>query len=405
MSIGLAPLFIGTFPVFLLPVSKEFGWGLSTFPQALLTTGLSSAIVGPFAGRLIDRYGVRPLMLAGIGAWGLCLLTLSFMPGNSVMIYVIPALIGAAGAFSGPISFAKVVSGWFDRNRGIVLGLVISAAPAAATAVAVIGARELILTVGWRATYRVFAAVILAVGWPTALLLMREAPVIGARASLDPAAGAPPSTGLRTSEALRTLDFWRVIGATCLICGAINGVSSHFIAWSIERGFSASLAAGAVSMFSLIGPAGPILAGLVLDRAQGPRGMLLFYALPLAGLSVVTFAGPAFQIPGMVLLGLGFSAASGVLPYLSTRYFGLRSASEIFGVALGLVTLSMGAGPVLNGFAHDMTGSYRQSIAAAFVSLFLALLISTTLRGYRYGGRPGTDAPAAGNPSTGFQRN
>ena len=397
MSIGLAPLFIGTFPVFLVPVSKEFGWGLSIFPRALLTAALTSALVGPVAGRLIDRYGVRPFMLAGIGAWGVSILALSFMPGNGLMIYLTPALIGIVSAFSGPISFAKVVSGWFDRNRGIVLGLVVSAAPAAATAGAVIAARELILTVGWRGAYRALAGIILVVGWPTALLYMREAPAIVRAASGGPADTAALVTGMRTAQALRTLDFWLLIGATCLTCGAINGVIGHFMAWSNERGLSASLAAAAVSMFSLIGPAGPILAGTVVDRMRGPRALFLFYALPLIGLTVVTFAGPMFQIPGMVLLGLGFSAVSGLLPYLSTRYFGLRCASEIFGIVIGVVTLAMGAGPVFIGFGRDLTNGYRQPIAVAFISLILALFISTTFRRYRYGGHsdPGIvlDAP------------
>src|SRR6202044_1341919 len=101
---------------------------------------------------------------------------------------------------------------------------------------------------------------------------------------------------------------------------------------------------------------------------------------------VVTFAGPMFQIPGMVLLGLGFSAVSGLLPYLSTRYFGLRCASEIFGIVIGVVTLAMGAGPVFIGFGRDLTNGYRQPIAVAFISLILALFISTTFRRYRYGG-------------------
>src|SRR5579883_1006206 len=155
MGLGLATLFVGTFPVFLVPVSRQFGWGLAVFPRAIMSAAIATALFGPLAGRLIDRYGVLPFMLAGLATWGACREAYSIVPGNALMIYVLTALIGVSGSLCGAVPLAQVVSGWFDKNRGLVLGLVLSAAPAATTAVAVLGARELILDFGWRAAYRV----------------------------------------------------------------------------------------------------------------------------------------------------------------------------------------------------------------------------------------------------------
>lgn len=387
MGLGLATLFVGTFPVFLVPVSRQFGWGLAVFPRAIMSAAIATALFGPLAGRLIDRYGVLPFMLAGLATWGACLGAYSIVPGNALMIYVLPALIGVSGSLCGPVPLAKVVSGWFDKNRGLVLGLVLSAAPAATTAVAVLGARELILDFGWRAAYRVLGSVVLLVGLPVALLFMREAPTVGKERESQPGtvnrrAASPP--GLSTPEALRSLDFWLVVCATALACAAINGLIGHMIAWCNERGISGSLAAVAVSVFSLTGPAGPILAGWLADRLRGPRLLFLFYALPLVGVCMLALAPAYLFIPGAILMGLGFSSTTGLLPYLLTRYFGLRSASELFGIGIGLTTLGMGTGPVLIGWSHDRTGSYHQSLVMIFGVLAVALLVAAMLRPYRF---------------------
>jgi hypothetical protein len=57
-------------------------------------------------------------------------------------------------------------------------------------------------------------------------------------------------------------------------------------------------------------------------------------------------------------MGIGFSATSGLLPYLATRYFGVAHAAAIFGISLGLSTLMMGGGPVIIGFMVGMTGGH-----------------------------------------------
>lgn len=386
MGLGLATLFVGTFPVFLVPVSRQFGWGLAVFPRAIMSAAIATALFGPLAGRLIDRYGVLPFMLAGLATWGACLWAYSIVPGNALMIYVLPALIGVSGSLCGPVPLAKVVSGWFDKNRGLVLGLVLSAAPAATTAVAVLGARELILDFGWRAAYRVMGSVVLLVGLPVALLFMRESPAGRTERASQSGAGNRRAAlpGLSTPQALRSIDFWLVVCATALACGAINGLIGHMVAWCNERVISGSLAAAAVSVFSLTGPAGPILAGWLADRVRGPRLLFLFYALPLVGVCMLALAPAYLFIPGAILMGLGFSSTTGLLPYLLTRYFGLRSASELFGIGIGLTTLGMGTGPVLIGWSHDRTGSYHQSLVMIFGVLAVALLVAAMLRPYRF---------------------
>lgn len=384
MAIGLAPLFIGSFPVFLKPVSQEFGWGFSVFPQALMVSGLSGAIAGPFIGRLIDRYGVRTFMLPGLALWSASLFAFSFLPNSRIALYLLPTFMGVVAASAGPISFARVVSGWFDQNRGLVLGLVLSAAPAVATAIAVNASQMVIDHHGWRAAYQALGIAAAVLSLPLAYFFMREK-------STAPRVNREPVVlpGLTAGEALRTRELWLLLISGALVCAAMLGITSHFVAWSAERGVSATAATLAVSCFSLAGPVGPVVAGFVADRFQTPKIIPIFYLFPCAGLAMVMFGGEAWAVPGMILMGFGFSAVTGLLPYLVTRYFGLKASAEIFGISLGIFTLAMGGSPVVIGFARDLSGDYRSATIAALVASVAAVFVALPFPTYRFkAGKP-----------------
>ena len=87
-------------------------------------------------------------------------------------------------------------------------------------------------------------------------------------------------------------------------------------------------------------------------------------------------------VVGFALLGAGFAAVAGLLPFFTSRYFGLANASTIFGVAVGLTTLSLGVGPVVLGLLRDTWGSYASGIPVVVGALLLAVLLTATLPRY-----------------------
>ena len=94
MGLSFAPVFMGTFPLFLEPVSRQFHWSAATFPQAMLISGLTGALSGPLVGRLIDTMGVRKVLLPGLLAWAAILAAMSLLNGSIILLYVISALMG-----------------------------------------------------------------------------------------------------------------------------------------------------------------------------------------------------------------------------------------------------------------------------------------------------------------------
>lgn len=383
MSLGLAPLFIGTLPVFLPHVTAAMGWGAAIYPQAALTAGLAGAVLGPVTGRLLDQFGVRTVMMFGLLFWAASLFAMSWLNSSHALLLAYAAFMGVSASACGPIALAKVVAGWFDRNRGLALAIVLSAAPAIMTAVFVLVAEKLVGVVGWRNTYRVFGALVVCVAIPVAWLMIWEAP-----AASVTNAGAPVS-GMNAAEALRSRAFWTLMALTALICGAINALVVHFLGWSAERSVEERLATIALSAFSLVGPLGPLLSGLIADRARGPRALVPFYALPFLGVLLLVLGGPSASLPAMIVMGLGFSTSTAMLPYLLTRYFGVRYASQVFGIGLGIVTLAMGSGPVLLGMVRDSRHSLLPAVPTLLALLAGAVLVALTLPMYKYGGRGG----------------
>jgi predicted MFS family arabinose efflux permease len=380
MGFGLAPLFIGTFPIFFQPVTSGFVWPASLFPQALLISGAAGALAGPFVGRLIDSRGTRPVLLPGLVVWAAMLASMGFVEHSPVKLYVFSTIMGVAAACCGPVALVKIVSGWFDRGRGVALGLVLSAAPAAGTAAAVLVSNSLIGQFGWERAYLLLAASVIAIPLPFSLLFLRERRDAVSAGSSD---GMPPmAEGHTLGQAVRTHSFWITLLSVGLVCGAVNGVVGHLLPWSHQIGIDAAAVTAGLSIFSLAGPFGSLGAGWVADHVRRPNFLAVFFLVPLAGVALLFYV-PSAVVPALILMGIGFSAASGLLPYLATRYFGVAYAAEIFGVSVGCSTLMMGSGPVVVGLIVDRTGgNYLPLMLPVVFVVALGFVLSLFLPGY-----------------------
>jgi MFS family permease len=373
MALGF-PLFIGTFPVFIGPVSQAFGWGAKVYPQSLLTVAITTAIAAPLIGQLIDRIGARTVVIVGLVAWAAEIFVLSLLSGSEAQLLSLSIVMGITAAAAGPVAYSRIVATWFDRHLALALALVLSAAPSLGAALLVSSAARLIPAFGWRAAYRLLAALVLVLAVPAALAWIRES----RRFATEGEEERPADEGASLGAAARSRDFWVIILVTCLICGVIQGIVVHFVAIASERGVEATRAALALSAFSLAAPIGPALAGALADRA-GPRVLAIFYAAPV--ISLILFLDANTPIAAMIGLGLGFSAAMGMLPYLLTRFFGLRHSSQLVGVGLGAASISISAGSVLVGAMRDRLGSFAPMLPMLLLVLGGAFFLSLALRG------------------------
>ncbi len=266
---------------------------------------------------------------------------------------------------------------------GLALGVVLSGVPAIATALAVPVSQLMIDHHGWRHAVQLLAIVAASISIPASLLLVREA--APATDADRPIAAGEGFTG---SQAYRSRTFFLVVGASSLAVGASSGISAHFLAWMGERGVSKDTATLGLSLYSLVGPLGPLIGGILVDRIQSPKLICTFFAAPAVGIGLLSYAGTQGIVPGMMLLGLAFCSINGLAPYLVSRYFGMKSISEILGVTFAALTIGMGLGPVLVGAWHDHSGGYSQPVAIAGIVVVLALIGAVSFPSYRFGAPP-----------------
>src|SRR5713101_5800260 len=155
-GVGLAmhfgPIIVPTFGVFLKPLSQEFGWNRAQISLAFSLATLGITVAVPFIGRLVVRFGARLVILPAVLFFGLSVLSLSFLSAHLWHFYAIYLFMGVVGSGTTPVPYAKVISRWFDRKRGLALGLAVAVSALGGTFMPSL-AQAFIAAVGWRQAY------------------------------------------------------------------------------------------------------------------------------------------------------------------------------------------------------------------------------------------------------------
>ena len=373
--VGFGSLVIFSFGVFLKPVSAGFGWSRTQASLGFTLTALTVAAASPFLGRLADRIGPRRVILPCVSVYAAALAGLAFVHSLAAY-YALYVALGLVGNGTAHLCYARVVSSWFDRRRGAALATVMAGAAAGAILIPPL-ATALIAHYGWRSTYLLLAAAAASLGLIPAVLFVHDAPQSrqGSGASARP---HPP--GLTGPAAARSSLFWLLLAGFFLFSLSVNGCVAHLIPMLTDRSIPAGPAALAASLLGVFTLLGRLLTGALLDRLPAPPLTAAFFTLAAAGVAILSSAhtsNSAFL--GASLTGLGMGAEASVLPYLISRYFGLRSFTEIYGYAFTSYAIAGALGPLLMGWGYDQWHSYliptRVLAAAMFAgALILALL-------------------------------
>jgi len=389
VGLGGPPILVFSFPVFLPHFLKEFHTGRAAIALAFSLHNVVSALASPLVGRLIDRFGVRKIVLPGTLLFAVWLLANQFVTVSVFGIYLFNAIGGLLGIGCGPIPYSTAISNWFDRRRGSALAAMMVGTGAAAMVMPSIMQR-LIAALNWRAAYSLYGAAMLALTLPVVAILLKDRP---AELGLlpDGAAGSPATSnrdlrsGLTLQEACRTTTFWWLIGAVVLLGASVHACVIHMPAMLSDAGATARMAALASSFAGAGLLMGRVGTGFFLDRYSGPRIAVCFSAGAALGIIVLltVHAGP-LPFFGAFLAGLGMGADADLVAYLSSRYFGLRCFAQISGFIFGSFVLAGAAGAYLMGLGFDRTGSYTAPLLCFLLAVLCAAALFSRLGPYRF---------------------
>ncbi|MCQ4162843.1 MFS transporter [Roseomonas sp. GC11] len=366
--------------VFLKPVSQELGLGRGSMAAAIGLSNLMAALATPFFGRLIDLYGVRRPLLASILLFALATAGMGLMAGSAVVVMLFYAAAGLCSTGQNPTAYSKVVTRWFDRQRGLALGITL-AGVGLGTALVPMAAEALIRAFGWRIGYAGLGLGILLLAFLPVLLLVHE-PRPGEGAER---AGPGTAQGASFAEAARQWRYWAMVAAFGLAAFAINGTLVHVVPLLTDRGIPPAQAVTAMTGAGLALIAGRLFAGWLMDRLFAPYIGVFFLLCPLVGLLLLSgeVAYP-WPLVATVLLGLGIGAEIDLMSFLIGRYFGTRAFGTLHGTMFMFVVLGNAAGASVLGWAFQALGSYTAAFVAMEILLGVAAGLLLVLGPYAY---------------------
>jgi sugar phosphate permease len=368
-SVCFASLAIYTFAVFLKPLSEEFSWSREALSSAYAAMAITSALAAAPIGILGDRLGARTVVVTALAIGGVLFASLSLLTPQLWHLYLVFGAFGVVATGASPVGYARAVTSWFTRHRGLALAFAISGGSIGGMVHPTV-TQALIDAVGWRMAYLMLGTLIVAAGVPLAFRFIRERPASAPRSKSG-------SGGVAARDALASRMFW--ILAAVVFCSSLAQSSTlvHLSALLTDRGLSASQSAAVLSVMGLASVCGRLATGWLVDRFFAAR--VSFALLIVASVGAFILSGAESLAVGALaafLIGFGTGGETDVAPYLMSRYFGLRSFSTLYGLAWTAHASAAAIGPVVMGRAFDATASYetvlvRLSIIAGSVAVLM----------------------------------
>ena len=394
LIVGAGPINVFCFGVFLKPVTADLGIGRGLLSSALTLHSTVAALMCPVFGWMIDRWGVRRVAIPALVLYALGIAAYTLIRADPFAItYLIFAIAGATGTVGGPIPYSTVISQWFDRQRGLALGIGMAGVGLGVALMPQLAA-WLIAEFGWRLAYVGLAIAVVIFAFVPVALFVREPPDFAARPARGQSRGAALNLpGAAVGEALRSSLFWGLGIAFFLDVIAINGTLTHIVALLTDRGIGREVAVTALSGTGIALLAGRILSGWFLDRFWGPYVAIGFFVTPMIGLALLmSHAAGAAPFLGAICLGIGIGAEIDLMAFFASRYFGLRNYAKIYGTMFGMFGLGVGFGPALSGYSFDRFHSYTPIFVVYEIMLLVTCVIFLRLGPYPY--PAGGHAPA-----------
>jgi MFS family permease len=346
------------------PFARDFGWN-----AAQTATGRafqqSDAFLGPVNGWLVDRFGARRVMTAGVILYGLSFALFSQID-SLVAFYGACLTMAVANGLIGLLVVSSSVNQWFRRKRSRALSIAVAGfCVAGAFGIpAIVWAQA---EFGWRTAALATGTVILILGLPVALL-MRDAPErYGLQVDGRPvdhhgqARHVDHGFDFTFRQAVRTRTFWFIAAGWTLVLTAHTPFMIHYFPY-LEGLLDRETAALLMSSLNAFNFVGRMTGGLIADRYE--KRTVLGVMLAGSAASVVLLVLASSLLPLLIagaLYGFTWGGRTVAMNSLQGEYFGRKSYGKIVGFTAALASVPSMSSPILVGIGFDLLGDYRFS--------------------------------------------
>ena len=358
------------FSVFITPISEDLGISRTSVSSAYAGATLVAAFGLPYVGRLVDRFGVRRVVLVVATLFGAAAIAFGRV-GDMVTLALGFAALRFLGQGSLMLTGANLVAQWFSKKRGFALSLM-ALGFSASIAIHPPLAQWLIDQAGWREAWLWLGLITWLLLLPLILVLVQNKPEdLGLvpdgsdadhRTGGNPAA-RPADAGLTVKQALRTPAFWIIALSFATFSMLVTGLFFHQVAIYSNRGISPQVASWLFSISALTMVLAMPVFGRLLDRLPTKpmfAGALL--TMTAAMLVLVLVRNVPTAIAYAIVFGINNAAMHTHISYLWPHYFGRRFLGSIQGTAATIAVVGASLGPIPLGAAYDLFGSYQGAL-------------------------------------------
>jgi MFS family permease len=375
--------------VFVPALVDEYGWSRTVIASGTSIGGVAVALVGPFVGRLIDRYGTRIVVPVGSLLVGIGCLTLARVE-SAVLFVIVYASVRMSGQALVQFPNLVMAAKWFEHRRGMATAALVGIG-ATGLIVAPVAVQAIISHSGIAAAWVALGVLALTLGIvPSLVLVVRRPEDIGLRpdgaerdhrSEAGPAAVAEPADAADWTlrEALETRVFWLIAASTAIFSLSSTGVGFHQLSYYQELGISPGTTAAVVSSFAFGVTAGGMFWGWLADRVPLQRLLAVQYGVGTAlFLALFTVTGPLQAFPISFGFGVLVGGSLALPTLLLAAYYGRSFLGAISGVLQMARGFSLGSGPLVAAVFYDVTGSYGPAFGT-FAVLCLAAVVMIAL--------------------------
>jgi len=382
LSINVAGLF---FP----SLAESLGAGKGTVSMYFTFMWLAATISLPLWSQLFEKVSTRVCMSAASALIGISLMGLSFIT-QLWHLYFWAFIIGLGFPLLLFVATPTLIMRWFSKRTGLIIGICMSFLGIGAFVYNALGG-ILINSLGWQATYRIFAAVVLLSALPFTVFVVRGRPesegLLPCWCDSSQLAAVTPCAGISMGASTRTFGFWALIVFTLL---TNFGMYAYLMTPSYISGLAVAgelpLLASLVAAFYCLGQVvAKLLFGLVIDKHPISTGLVALILGILGIIGYLVFVeSPVLLISSGVLLGFFGAVTNVVLPSITARLFGVWDFSRIYSLVSMAASIAGVLQPLTLGLIYDNFGS----TAMYLVVISLIVLSSVFLiKGIRSGDR------------------
>lgn len=375
------------FGVFFNSLEAEFALTRGATSSIFSTYMLLCCVFAVLGGWALDRYGPRKVCILMGSFTGLSLL-LTSQTSSLWQLYITYGLLLSLGTGAVYPVVNSTTSRWFERKRGLALGITTSGGGVGAIVMAPF-ATYLITHLDWRTALMVMGFVSWLVVAMISLLMRKEPRDVGLlpdgaelerdKENIRDTVAGP--SGLSLRESFRVGNFWVLWLIWLFLSLGVHLIFVHVVPYAVDMGFSLMDAAGIVSLVGGLSIVGRVVVGRISDATGRKPPAIACALLQVGALLWLTWARELWMLYAFAIaFGFLWGGLSTMVTALIGDVFGMRSIGAIMGAMSAGWALGAAIGPAMGGYTYDVSGHYVVAFGTAAALLLVATFLAARVK-------------------------